>query len=203
MSRITYKSEGVGGMNTKQIAIHHTAVSRESNFRQLAAVDKYHKGKWNMKSTLGWYVGYNFFIDTDGSLTQTRAIGEETMANKGHNCDVEERCDTISVCLTGDFNRELPSDKQIEALKGFIEDFNFLYSDIKTVLHRGIQTNRTCPGGLFTKQYLDIRILNKGETHSDITKKIELSTIIEELGFLETQLKRLLAKLKKVWYNIV
>lgn len=147
-------------MRFEYIAIHHTAVSREKQKVQLWAVNRYHQEKdWDSgedcwyqgePSSLGWWVGYNYFIEVDGTLTQCRMEGEETIAQTGHNCDVPERCDTISICLAGDFNIELPNQKQVKTLRRFINDMP--YSEV--VFHRDLQANRTCPGKLFTKEYL-------------------------------------------------
>lgn len=128
----------------KYLAIHHTAVSSTSP--QLYAVNRYHKGKFGVRSSLGWYVGYNDFIDIDGRKTHCREWGEETTAVIGHNCDKPERCDTIHVCVAGDFNFDVLAGKQLDALKAHIYEVRKTYPDIQVVGHRDLQDNRTCPG---------------------------------------------------------
>lgn len=148
--------------NIKNIAIHHTASPRASGKEQLYPVDKFHREtRGYPKSSLGWNVGYNYFVDVSGKVTQTRLVGEETMAQVGHNCDIESRCDTISICLAGNFDIELPSDAQIKALRTLLKDLQTNYPNAKPTFHRSLQKNRTCPGRLFTKEYLDTRILEK------------------------------------------
>lgn len=140
-------------MEKKYIAVHHTAVKNQ-NSPQLFAVNRYHKGKWNMKSKLGWYVGYNYFIDFDGKTTQTRAWNEETIANVGHNCDVPERCDTISICLADNYNSSrFVRSVQNEALEKQIQDIKRSHPNIKVVGHRDLQTSRTCPGAHIGDDY--------------------------------------------------
>jgi len=185
--------------NTKQRAIHHTA-SIASGKNQLAAVNQYHKDKWGMKSTLGWYVGYNYFIDVNGSITNTRKVGEETIANVGHNCDVEERCDTISICLAGDFNTQLPNDKQIKALRRLLGELDVLYPGSVDTFHRDIQANRTCPGKKFTRRYLESVILEKKVVgdEADTKKSEEIEKIkVTLMMTIITLLRQLRAKLKK------
>ena len=133
----------------KNIVIHHTSVSVEKQGTQLLAVNRYHKNKWEMKSKLGWYVGYNYFIDVNGRMTPTRQEGEETMAQKGHNFD------SISICLAGDFVVEYPSNVQIDALVDLMKEIRGRYPSIKIVGHRALQANRTCPGKLMSKKYID------------------------------------------------
>jgi len=186
----------------RYLAIHHTAVSRERQRVQLYAVNRYHEQKWGMRSSLGWYVGYNDFIDVSGILTHTREWGEETVAVQGHNCDVPERCDTISVCIAGNFNRELPVDMQIWTLRNYIAKVRAKYPGIRVVFHRDLQPNRTCAGMLFTDEYLRRRILQEGLQRDDPVdeeKEKEISQhshISDTVRALLPFYRLLLAKLK-------
>lgn len=81
---------------------HHTGGLQDNTYasaQHLTAkdIDLAHKERFKMKSSLGRWGGYNFFIERDGKLTQFRKIGEETAAQKGYNSD------SISVCLAGNF----------------------------------------------------------------------------------------------------
>jgi hypothetical protein len=98
------------------ISLHHTgglSSNPLASTQNLTAVDvdTYHKQKWNMMSTVGYHGGYNFFIDKNGSLTQFRAIGEETMAQRGYNYN------TVSICLAGNFKADTPTQAQVLRLK--------------------------------------------------------------------------------------
>lgn len=174
------------------IAIHHTAV-KNTGTPQLNAVNKYHKGKWNMKSRLGYYVGYNYFIDVTGRVTQTRAWTEETIANKGHNCDVPERCDTISICLADDYNvtREIKK-VQADALDDLIADIKKSYPEIKVVGHRDLQTGRTCPGAhIGNFHFTDWNSIQAADSEdSEKARKIkELQSLLDKLMKLLNQLR--------------
>ncbi len=110
-----YKKE-----NTTHWAIHHTGGLGQNQYastRLLTAdnIDKAHKARWNYKSSLGYFSGYNFFIDFQGNITQFRAIGEETMAQKGYNFDGK----VISICLAGNFTKgiDMPTKEQEIALR--------------------------------------------------------------------------------------
>jgi hypothetical protein len=181
---------------TKYIAIHHTAVERTTQ-PQLQAVNRYHQGKWNMKSRLGYYVGYNHFIDVDGTATQTRAWMEETMANKGHNCDVLQRCDTISVCLADNYNVSgHVSQAQNASLSVLIRDIKKHYPKIKVVGHRDIQTGRTCPGGNIDD--FDFEAWNSltPDDPEDSQKAKEIKALQTRLDSLLKILQRMLLQLK-------
>lgn len=176
----------------KYIAIHHTAVSAVSN--QLAAVDRYHKGKWGMRSSLGWYVGYNFFCDVDGKITNTRAVGEETIAQVGHNCDVPSRCDTISFCFAGDFNTHLPNEKQLTAFQEWRKD----YTDLQVIGHRDLQKSRTCPGALMTREYMRTTLMGQvpqpDPDDAEKAKIAQLQHIYDQLYIIWVKLSTLLQR---------
>lgn len=171
----------------KYIAIHHSAVKNDG-IPQFNAVNRYHKDKWGMKSRLGYYVAYNYFIDVDGKVTQTRAWNEETVANKGHNCDVPERCDTISICLADDYNRSLfMNSAQSDSLDDLIIDIKKQHPDIKVVGHRDLQEGRTCPGANIDKfsfeQWNDLQP-NDSEDLEKQKKIKELQTLLDKLQAL-------------------
>jgi|TARA_R100001530_G_scaffold121199_2_gene88600 N-acetyl-anhydromuramyl-L-alanine amidase AmpD len=179
----------------KYIALHHTAV--KGGAPQLYAVNRYHKGKWDMKSKLGWYVGYNFFCEKDGTRTQTRKIGEETIANRGHNCDVPSRCDTISYCMAGHFDSEVPTDAQDKDFIKFIKEMKEKYPEIKVVGHRNLQANRTCPGANIKKK--DFKIWNDIGFSDKL--KVDEDREKEKVANLQSQLDilwKLLAQLMKI-----
>lgn len=88
----------------KNIALHHSGGSVSDKYFSTAYmsvtdIDTYHHLKWNFKSSLNFYAGYNVIYDPKSRLFfQMRAIGEETAAQYGHNFD------TFSLCIIGNFN---------------------------------------------------------------------------------------------------
>ncbi|MCK4609423.1 MAG: N-acetylmuramoyl-L-alanine amidase [Gammaproteobacteria bacterium] len=167
----------------KYIALHHTS-SYNTGASQLNAVDRYHKSKWDMKSTKGWYVGYHYFMDAQGKITNTRDINEESIANMGYNCDRQETCTAISICMQGDFNTQHPTDAQTKAFKEFVHNMQQRFDGIKVVGHRDLQAHRTCPGKNIKKRYLDnaSKGLNEDQLKADeIATKMLLITRLKEL----------------------
>lgn len=94
-----------------------------------------------MKSTLGFYGGYNFQIEPDGTIGQYRKVGEETIGATGYNFD------SIHICLSGNFDIELPTTEQKQALKKllekYIKEFNIPPQNIFP--HRKV-ANKSCYG---------------------------------------------------------
>jgi len=187
----------------KFIALHHTAAFSDQQTNQINGVDVYHRDKnWGTTadpyyqpgpSELNWYVTYNFFCDVLGQRTQTRKIGEETLANKGHNCDVPERCDTIAYCMAGDFRVQKPLVYQEEDFVAFIEEVREYYPNVQVVGHGALQAGRTCPElpadyiASFNKK-LDAEDQEKSKAIKKLQKKIFSAEAL--LRFL----KRLLSK---------
>lgn len=138
------------------LCIHHSAISYDKNPDQFKATDTYHQAKWNFKSSLGFYAGYNYEIAANGKITQARADGEPTAAiyqswalygglprytgpmNDGR---------AIHVCLDGSFDQEKPKPEQIYALRDFLNEKCRKYGIPKgnIYFHRNF-AKKTCPG---------------------------------------------------------
>ena len=152
--------------NLKYKAYHHTTVYRTTT-PQLYAVNRYHRDEKEFnRSKMGFWVGYNIFIDVDGTFTQTRLIGEETAANIGHNCDKYETCDTISICMALNGSKQVLNAAQEQTVRDLeggkiqlktINNTLVNIPELKLVrkFHREIQANRTCPGALITHEYME------------------------------------------------
>ena len=132
------------------IIIHHSAVSREKNSNQFDAIERYHASK-------GWgqNTGYHYLIESDGTIKQGRKENEI-----GAHCKEDNKnYDSIGICLTGNFDIEKPTVKQIKSLFRLIKDIKTRH-DIKEVNgHRKYATYKLCPGVLFTDTM--IKFLNK------------------------------------------
>jgi len=133
-----------GKPNTTTIVLHNTAVSRMVQTLQFDAVNNHHKRKWNMLSALGFYTGYNFFCEPTGKRTQTRLVGEETIAQIGNNCDVPSRCGMISYCMAGYFKVEKPTQFQVDDFIAFIREVQVTYPDVVLKQHKDVYPSRTC-----------------------------------------------------------
>lgn len=67
-----------------------------------------------MKSSLGFWVGYHFYIAKNGIITQTRAYTDEGAHTKGQNSQ------SIGICLAGNFDATLPTEAQIKSLTSLL-----------------------------------------------------------------------------------
>lgn len=118
----------------KHIIIHHGAGSL--NFEQ---VNEYHKGKWGFQSSLGYYIGYQYFISYSGRVYQGRSDTEEGAHTIGYN-----KC-SIGICLQGDFSKEQMTEGQLTALEKLVAEKKLRYNIGVVNGHRDF-SNTSCPG---------------------------------------------------------
>ena len=113
-------------MEIKFCAIHHAGGNfynpRASSIDMTAEqVNSAHKnvpdwiGYSAHLSSLGFYGGYNIFIDKTGKWTQFRKLGEETLAQKKYNLN------TFSICLAGNNLVEPHTEAQKQTLKTILK----------------------------------------------------------------------------------
>lgn len=114
------------------IFIHHSAVSYRKNPDQANATNNFHK-KWGLKSSLGFYGGYNYEIAMNGKITQFRKDGEVTAAQYQNNMNDGR---AISICLDGNFDIEDPTPEQYQACQELI---------LKKIAEYGIKPENILP----------------------------------------------------------
>ena len=167
-----------------RLIIHHTASPRDTT--TLEQVDAWHKVRWpNFKSSLGYWVGYHVLIGHDW-IKQTRAYDEEGANTYGYNSD------SIGICLTGNFENEVPNLYQLKQLRDLLIGLMAQYKlgEQNIYLHRDL-TKTACPGKNITHALITSLF------HPEITVPIEptpdpeavpaekkLSDFISELGEL-------------------
>jgi len=136
-----------------QLVIHHSA--DPSKAPQFDKINGYHKSKGFPKSSLGYWVGYNFLIEHSGEVRQARALTDhgahtDAMCDGGH-------CNSVAygICLAGDFTKADPRPEQLAAL--FILWKSLGYP--KLLLHSDVKKT-TCPGGFPFRNELQLRWLD-------------------------------------------
>lgn len=164
--------------------IHHSAVSYDKNPDQFEANNSYHKSLWNFKSSLGYYLGYNYEIAKEGAVTKARKEGERTAACYQKNMN-DGRC--IHICLDGHFDNEKPTPVQIYVLRDLLRDIvkrNGINKN-NIVFHRDY-TNKTCPGMNLDLKFIRGLVSSNKEKEKAITKE-QLFQKLEELKNLINQ----------------
>lgn len=140
-------------MNIKYLILHHSAVSREKNAHQFDAINNYHKSKgWGM-------IGYHYLIEPDGQIREGRPEDMTGAHCIGHNED------SLGICLTGNFDIELPTKEQEISLVELLKKLKEKYPKAEIKHHREF-ANKTCPG----------KLLNSNWHKKETMKKLYLDT---------------------------
>lgn len=84
-------------------------------------------------------IGYHYYITRAGEICPGRAVLTVGAHAKGHNKN------TIGICLEGDFRKDEPTDKQIEALILTVKILMRTIPTIKTVYNHRDLCKTLCP----------------------------------------------------------
>ena len=147
----------------KYLIIHHTATLRDKT--TFEAVKNYHISK-------GWGdIGYHYFITADGTTHDGRkeiTVGAHCVAS-----DMNYR--SIGICLTGNFEKEKPTEEQLESLLSLVTILKNKYNIPKdnVVGHGSVMGAKTlCPG----KNLIDW-LIDYLETDEDVIKNVKIKKI--------------------------
>lgn len=176
----------------KKIAIvHHSDI--EWNEYQFEKINKLHKKRWNWqtKSIFGFYVGYHFVIEKNWFVYQARWLGE-VGAHCNENKDniknenwkiINPNYDTIWICLAGNFEKEEPTQEQIDSLVKLLKR---LWVD-RIYWHRDFKPT-ACPWNNLYKELWNINYLinfsykNIYENEKENLKILKNKELAEEIA---------------------
>lgn len=111
------------------IIVHHEAPPMVTNKPRFSVVNDLHKQQDFPISSMGFYCGYHYFIEKTGQVIQARKDDETGAHTKLWN----EK--SLGICLAGNFDFELPTKQQIEALTKLLKEKYALYA-VPIVPHR-------------------------------------------------------------------
>ena len=134
----------------KYLIVHHTGGNKEDALSDSSSltfedIDIDHRNNPNVwlgeYSSLGYAIGYHFYIDKTGKLTQGRADTDEGAHTIGYNTD------SIGICLAGNFDLTIPTTPQIVTLKQLLlkKMWDFNIGPEKIIPHRTFAL-KTCYG---------------------------------------------------------
>jgi hypothetical protein len=158
------------------IITHHTGGTStypllDTSSHTVNDVNAWHKTLWSdFKSSLGYHVGYHYFINKDGKVTQTREHYEE-----GAHC-IGMNKSSIGVCFAGNFDVTKPTTKQLVSWMRLYSKIEREFPNIPTYPHRKYAT-KSCHGNLLSDDYF---VMNQ--------KKQSMLTTIEMLLWKITSL---------------
>ena len=122
-----------------KIIVHHTADSTLGP--QFGKVDNYHKQRGFILSSYGYYVGYHYFIERDGTVKQARKLTDEGCHTIGENTQ------SIGICLAGNFDFDIPTKQQKLSLEKLTDELAITYKiPIERVVGHRTHSKTSCPG---------------------------------------------------------
>jgi len=160
--------------------VHHSAISHGRNSDQFTNNNAYHRSLWNFKSSLGYYLGYNYEISKNAHVRQARKDGERTAACYQGSMN-DGRC--IHICLDGNFDIEKPAPAQIYALRDLIKRLVKEHEINKdNIVFHNQFAPKSCPG-----QNMDLNFV-RSLVSPNVIKKIEKTVdykkeIIDSLNY--------------------
>lgn len=139
--------------NPKYLIIHH-----EFGSNGFDGVNAYHRQLWNFKSSLGWHIGYHYYISKSGKIHQGRADTDEGAHCLGRNFD------SLGICLEGNLDSTRPTDFQLASLKKLILEKMTQWAILPQNIygHRVYANYKTCPGLLLKES--EIKTLFQPDT---------------------------------------
>ena len=134
----------------KYLIVHHTGGTNsnplaDTSHHTFEIVNAYHRQNPNINlghpSSLGYYIGYHYFIEKSGRTIQGRADNDEGAHTKGKNDE------SIGICLAGNFDLTLPAKEQIDSLLKLLERLSALYKiPINNIVPHRKFSSKTCYG---------------------------------------------------------
>lgn len=126
-------------MIPKRIIWHHSASQLLGH--QASSIDQWHKDRGFPISSRGFYIGYHYIIEKDGSVFKAREENEIGAHDQGENID------SIGICLAGDFSKDMPSVAQMKAFAALLLDIVYRHKISINAIepHRRDDTTE-CPG---------------------------------------------------------
>lgn len=203
-------------MNTKSkinwIIVHHTGGTEldplaDTSNHTFEIVNAWHRNDQNVwlghYSSLGYAIGYHYFIDKTGKVTQGRLDGEQAAHTKGYNnnpTDPDENS-AIGICLAGNFDVTFPTKEQTDSLKKLLNDKRkeHLIPRERIVPHNHF-SNKTCYGCNLDPLWAsnltvdEINIPNPS-IHTCIAQENEIKRLKETLSWYEKVLSWFFVKM--------
>jgi hypothetical protein len=147
--------------NPSWILLHTTDYPRSKASVQFWLVNRWHKDRGFSKHSLGYYGGYHYLYEADGTEMQFRKEEEE-----GAHCNIKVdgvsmNFQSIGLCFSGDGDIEQPTGAQEESMRKRIQTLQKKYGipNNRVKFDRDFATWKTCPGTMFTREYFENRFL--------------------------------------------
>lgn len=167
-----------------EIIIHHTGGTvsdpkADTSHHTFEQVNEWHRMDPNVwlgyYSSLGYSIGYHYFIDKEGKTTQGRAHTDEGAHTKGHNRT------SLGICVAGNFDVTFPTKAQEDALKRLLLTLNDMYPNAPIIPHRHF-AQKSCYGSRLADSWAADLIKQKDAPSVCQAEKDEIVKLKEEVS---------------------
>lgn len=151
---------------TKRIVIHHSASPDVS----ASIIHSWHLSR-------GWAgIGYHYVIRVNGDIER----GRPEWARGAHAPPANS--DSIGICVAGNFEIDIPSADQIDALVRLLKDIRARYEkNLPVIGHKDVMST-LCPGSRFLWAELYSKL--KGEDEVAVTWKLQIINDAKNAGLI-------------------
>ena len=162
------------------VIVHHEAGNNGFVF-----VNQFHKDKWNFKSSLGFYAGYQYYWDKNTGWHQARAE-DETGAHTLDGWNTK----SVGICMMGNYEREELTDEAKAQLRTKIDEVRARWGIPRHMVfgHFEKQPSKptACPASImeFVREYRQGNILEELQRQVDELKQ-RLMELIKKLNALK------------------
>lgn len=155
-------------MRIEYIVMHHSLTPRDLPLiKSVSSFNRSHKARLHRTRNSLWYhIAYHYIIWWDGEHIQTR--GEHEPWRHASNRYVNEH--SIGICLTGNFDREKPTEEQYIKSRKLIKKIKTKRPSAKVVGHNKF-ARKSCPGKNFNFKKL-VEMFYKGLREKHVGDKI-------------------------------
>jgi len=167
----------------RYIVVHHSATDRENT--SVEAIRRYHVNNRGF-----WDIGYHWIVDKDGNLVKGRS--EEFIGAHCAGGSPANNFNSIGICVVGNFEREVPTEKQLKTLFEFLEKKLRELKLTKDKVLGHLECKPTlCPGKYLMEEILNWRKKSFGQSAIKLRIKSEIEKIIDICRGILSDLERL------------
>ena len=128
-----------------------------------------------MISSLGYYIGYHYYISKDGTIKQGRADTDEGAHTIGYNTQ------SLGICLAGNFDATLPTPAQESALRNLLTTLSTKYSiPLENIVPHRKFAVKTCYGNKLADNWASLLVMSKEQRIARAS-----ALLVEAMGLLK------------------
>ena len=142
------------------LIVHHSFTPKDLPAGQAeSSFNTTHKNQGYPISSLGWYIGYHYVIYGNGEVRQYRQDKEIGAHTAQQNMNFQ----SLGICLSGNFDTELPNPAQTEALRKWLVQKTGQWNIPATNIypHRKFVVYKSCYGSRLADDWARNLIINQ------------------------------------------